>query len=80
MVTEVSPKKIVKETSRKKNVGQRKPKRKRLSPLGYSVVLIFLGICVYLLYSYLNPSLYGSWISESTQEKVTFKENGTIEL
>ncbi len=48
--------------------------------LALILVVILLLFFSYHAYEYFNPDLYGSWVSQITNEKITFNKNGTIDL
>ncbi len=50
---------------------------RQLALLCIFVLLLFFGRRAYY---YFNPSIYGSWVSQITNEKITFNKDGTIEL
>ena len=46
-------------------------------------LLLGFGICagtLAMMHHYMHPSLYGTWISEETNQSITFKKDGTVHL
>ncbi|OON94599.1 MAG: hypothetical protein ATN33_04230 [Epulopiscium sp. Nele67-Bin001] len=48
--------------------------------LTLGLIFVLLLFFIHRAYYYFNPSIYGSWVSQITNEQITFNKNGTIVL